>query len=191
MLEQLLYYDFITFYTINYAHSHFLDTLMVLLRDKYFWIPLYFFITTFIFLNYPTKRFWVIVSMVITVFLCDQISASFIKPLINRDRPCQIENLHYAVRLLVPCGAGKSFVSSHACNHFGLSVFLIAMFAHRWRWLIPLGLFWAFLVSYAQVYVGVHFPLDVICGGALGACIGFFVALILKKYTHFNAFQNH
>jgi len=83
------------------------------------------------------------------------------------------------VRNLIACGTGYSFPSSHAANHFGLAVFLILVFFHKWRLILPIGLFWAFSVSFAQIYVGVHFPLDIMGGALLGSMIGYIMSAIL------------
>ncbi len=99
----------------------------------------------------------------------------------QRPRPCQNEALKEEVRLLVPCGSGYSFTSNHATNHFALAVFFagtLGVFFKRWRWLLFL---WAALVAYAQVYVGVHYPLDVAAGALLGMTIGSLVVLIWKR----------
>lgn len=76
------------------------------------------------------------------------------------------------VHIIVPCGSGYSFPSSHAANHFALGVFMAITLKDKikniWWW----TMIWAAAVAYAQVYVGVHFPFDVFCGGLLGAGVG-------------------
>ena len=84
------------------------------------------------------------------------------------------------VHNIVPCGAGFSFPSSHAANHFALAVFSAITLGHLGRWIWYVAILWAALVSYAQVYVGVHFPLDVTCGGLLGIAAGLFTAKIFR-----------
>lgn len=150
------------------------DILMPMFRDKFFWIPLYVLIMALIIKKFGLKSVYVIGISVLTVLIADQLSASVIKPLVGRVRPCNDPLIGDLVNRLVDCGSGYSFVSSHATNHFALAVFFITLFnkpSLRYYVIIPF-LFWAGLVSFAQVYVGVHYPLDVLSGGVLGAVIG-------------------
>ena len=81
----------------------------------------------------------------------------------------------------VGCGSGYSFPSAHATNHFAIAVFLIVIFYDKWKPILPIGLFWAFIISFAQVYVGVHYPVDVMCGMVLGVMIGLFTSKLYKN----------
>jgi len=137
-------------------------------------MPLYLFLLIFILTNFPKNGWKYVLVIFLTVFLADQLSASLIKPLVDRCRPCKLEPFNENVRLLVNCGSGRSFVSSHATNHFALATCWSFLLARYFRWIIPLTFFWAFAISYSQVYVGVHFPLDIFCGGILGIFIGLF-----------------
>lgn len=103
--------------------------------------------------------------------MSDYISASLIKPIFIRLRPCNNPYIKDIVHLIVPCGSGYSFPSSHAANHFALGVFAAITFNKIAKWVWIAGLLWAFSVAYAQVYVGVHFPGDVLAGAALGIII--------------------
>ena len=98
-----------------------------------------------------------------------------------RLRPCNdpINALHG--RLLVECGSGYSFPSSHATNHFGMSLFLYFTFGSFFKWIKPVVILWAALVAYAQVYVGVHYPIDVVTGACIGSIIGYIVARLFNK----------
>lgn len=184
MLSQLLQLDFWLFQLINGQwHSTLGDTLMPLLRSQYFWGPLYLFFLTYLLYNYSPKTvFWVITFFLLTFLLSDQLSAGVIKKLIPRLRPCRTPELLETLRLLVPCGSGKSFVSAHATNHFAIAVYIGLLFQAYFRWLLPVLLFWAAVISYGQVYVGLHFPLDVVCGALLGILIGYTVFRLAKKW---------
>ena len=179
MTEYLLAFDKDLFYTINNGFSNsFFDVLMPFLREKTNWIPLYVLIIFYLIKTYKLFSFVAIVSLLITFGISDFTSSKVIKPTFARIRPCNDPEMTH-VRLLVNCGSGKSFTSSHAANHFSIAVFLILLFYKRHSWILPVGLFWAFSISFAQIYVGVHYPLD-ISGGAL---LGTIVAFILYLFT--------
>ncbi len=128
------------------------------------------------------KRGWTwILFAIINVTLTDQVSSSLVKKMIERIRPCNEEALVGKMRLLLEhCSGGYSFTSSHATNHFGFAMFVFLTTKHimgKWtRWLF----IWAATISYGQVYVGVHYPLDVLAGSLLGMGIG---ALTAKYYN--------
>ena len=173
-------WDSLLFLTINTKlTSPFLDTILPLCRDANTWIPLYLFLILFLFLNFKHKAWLWILFALITVVLTDQTSSHLVKLFIQRPRPCADDFLQFHVRLMVShCSGGYSFTSSHATNHFGFAVFIFMTLKDvfkRWKWAFIL---WAAIVSYAQVYVGVHYPLDVIAGACLGSMIGWLTATI-------------
>jgi undecaprenyl-diphosphatase len=175
MLTELLQWDLQVFFWINQAGQHpWLDVILPILRNKYIWAPLYLFIATFLVINYKWKGVLGIIFLLITVGIGDQLSSQLIKPTVERLRPCQHPELQEQVRLIVDCGGPWSFPSSHATNHFAVAVFLIGYFWRQYRWVLPAGLVWAGSISYAQVYVGVHFPVDILTGAVLGTLIGLF-----------------
>ena len=174
-----LNYDYQLFYILNHQLTNpFFDWLMPLMRNPYFWAPLYLFVIAFLFLNYPRRTAWVVlIGALVTFALSDQISASIIKPLVGRLRPCRDPQIMEVVRSLVPCGSGQSFVSSHATNHFAIATYFSSLFSNNRFTFV--AIFWATLISYAQIYVGLHFPADVL-GGAL---LGVLIALITVIFT--------
>ena len=119
------------------------------------------------------------------------ISSKIIKKSVQRTRPCndisRLSEQGHEVKLLVPCGSGYSFPSSHATNHFAVAVFVIFTFANRKKWLKWGLIAWASSIALGQVYVGVHYPLDVLCGGLLGSFIGWGLAFFYKKYAKANS----
>ena len=120
------------------------------------------------------------VLLIAVVSLTDQLSSHVLKPLIARPRPCHhIDGATSVdhVRLLVSCGSGYSFPSSHAVNNFALSVFLLHYYP-RWRW--PL-LLYAFLMALSRVVVGVHFPSDVAGGAFIGAGCAYLFIFIWSR----------
>ncbi len=113
--------------------------------------------------------------LLITIALSDQLSSFVIKPLVHRIRPCHVVE---SVRLLVGCSGSFSFPSSHATNSMAAASFF-AGFYPRYRWYFY-GL--ALTIAYTRVYVGVHYPFDVLAGATLGFFVGWFVVWLYGKF---------
>ncbi len=158
----------------------FMDYILPIWRDKYFWIPVYFFIVFYMIFNYGKKGYWFVLFLLLTVASTDMASSQLIKKSVQRLRPCRAPEIS-GERVLVTCGHGYSFTSSHAANHFAISMFLIFTLAGRYKKVLPLCLFWAISVAYGQVYVGVHFPLDVLCGALLGGLIAYLGSQLYQR----------
>lgn len=176
MLKWILHIDKQLFFEINECYQNpFFDWLMPILRDKTTWYPLYVVLIGLIIYKFKWKAVYVIAIAALTVVIADQLAAGVIKPYFKRIRPCNDPCYGDLVNNIVGCGRGYSFVSAHAANHFALAMFFISVFLKRSnRFFIPfIFLLWASLISFAQVYVGVHYPTDVIAGGLLGILIGF------------------
>jgi undecaprenyl-diphosphatase len=154
------------------------DVLCIWFRNKWTWIPVYLLLAFLLYSRFHFRAIAIIIFAGVVILLSDQISASVIKPLFERLRPCNDPDVRSQVRLLVACGSGFSFVSSHATNHFALSSFLWKFFKERNSRLLLM--LWACAVAFSQVYVGVHYPGDVVAGGICGAGIGFAVAELLQ-----------
>jgi len=182
MTESLQQFDLELFIEIHRGFSNsFFDWLLPLMRNRYFWAPLYLFIIVFCFIEYR-KKAWYILGMLLATFAMGDLTASrLIKPLVARIRPCNDINLVNDIIHRVPCGSGYSFPSAHATNHFAIAIFLIFVFYSKWKPVLPLGLFWAFIISFSQIYVGVHYPVDTMVGALLGTTIGLITASIYKK----------
>lgn len=182
MLKTLLEFDRSLFYYINNKWSNpVFDAVMPFIRNQFFWVPVYLFLLLFVLVNFKSKIWWWVLFFLATFALTDIISAQVIKTLVERPRPCVDAEASQYVRMLIPCSYGYSFVSSHAANHFGIAVFLyqtMKHFAKGWIWL---AFIWAAMVSFAQIYVGAHFPLDVIGGAVLGCFIGYQTGRIFNQ----------
>ena len=161
----------------------YLDGFMKFLRYQYTWIPFYAFILWFIF-RYAKSQAWQFVILTLLCFaITDYTSASIIKPMLGRLRPCHDPELMDEIRGLVGCGGPYSFPSSHASNHFGLATFwflaIRQMTGRKWGWLYA----WAGIICYAQIYVGKHYPLDIAGGALLGVLAGLLCFRLFDKWT--------
>jgi undecaprenyl-diphosphatase len=118
---------------------------------------------------------WLVLASALTLLLTDLLSAGWLKHVLDRPRPCHVFT---DIHLLVNCGAGFAMPSSHAANAFGQAV-LFGTSIKRLR----LALYtFASLVAFSRVFVGVHYPLDIVAGAAFGSVIGLVVALALRTF---------
>lgn len=166
-------------------HYPIADWWITIWRDKYFWIPLYIFLISLLAFEFRAKFFLVFLFVIITISISDQSSSQFIKKWIKRPRPCQEEYFKDHFNSTIKCSGGYSMPSSHATNHMAVAMFLFFLLQNiipRWRYLL---MFWAVSIGFAQIYVGVHFPADVLVGLCLGAVIGSGVYFLYSRFTHF------
>jgi len=190
MFEQIIQLDQNLFFAINHGLSNpFFDWLMPALRNRFFWTPLYLFIAIFLVRNYGKKGWIILIFTALTFGFTDYLASSVIKPAVERLRPCNDPEIKTEVKNIVACGTGFSFPSSHASNHFAIAVFLILLFYHKWKLILPIGLFWAASISFAQIYVGVHYPIDILSGALLGSMIGYVTSSILLANKAFKLWQ--
>jgi len=177
MLETLLQVDYQLMEWLNQEWQHpWLDAIMPHWRDKKTWIPLYVILAAFSLYRFRWRGLYFILAVVLTVGLADTMSSKVMKPSFERVRPCNSTELSFEVVQRGGCGGGYSFTSSHATNHFAIAVFIALTFGRIYRWLRWPLLIWAATIAYGQVYVGVHYPFDVLAGALLGSLIGFGVA---------------
>lgn len=171
--ESLIWIDYNVWYVLHVLwRSDWQDELMPFIRNQWTWAPLYLFLLVFMLQNFGIRGLWWCVFFLLTFAVSDQLSAHLLKPLFHRTRPCNNPALAGILHTVVPCGSGYSFPSSHAANHFALAFFMAVTLQGIVKGIWPITFLWALSVAYAQVYVGVHFPLDVACGGLLGAAVG-------------------
>ena len=178
MIEWLDSVDKSLFKLINGSDLWFLDDLMQLFSDKFIWIPLYLFLLYFL-IRVKGSAFWISITYLILIFAStDQLSASIIKPMIERIRPCHFYTADQ-IRLIGHCGGKFGFVSAHAANTMGLAsgvFFLIGK--HPISRLIFI---WAIAVGYSRVHLGVHYPGDVLGGFIIGISIALMWKLAMER----------
>ncbi|HCL84670.1 MAG TPA: hypothetical protein DIC22_11885 [Chitinophagaceae bacterium] len=182
ILKPLLQFDHWLFHKMNQVWINpFLDQVFPFVRQQEFWYPFYLFLLVFALYNFRRKGGWWALSLIMTAIISDLFSSSLIKMIIFRYRPCRNPDMMDQVRVLVNyCPQSSSFTSSHATNHFAAAwfIFITLNQTGSWRWLLFL---WAFMISYAQVYVGVHYPLDITGGAVMGSVIGYGMSVFFRK----------
>lgn len=159
-----------------------MDTVMLKFSDTWTWSLLLLVVVFVVLRNRPLKEaLLIILGIALCVLVADQISSSLIKPWVARFRPTHDPDLMFEIRHIAGRAGLYGFVSSHAANTFAVATFMSLVFRHR---LTTLCLFaWAFVVGYSRIYLGVHFPLDVFCGGMLGIVVGYLVYILLRFAT--------
>jgi undecaprenyl-diphosphatase len=172
MIEDLLELDKKIFLELNGFHAAWLDPVMLLITETLVWLPLYIFLIYFIFKIYRQDGWMVLMGIVITIVLADQITSSFMKPYFARLRPSREPSLEAFIHLVNGYKGGKfGFASSHAANTFGTATFFFLVFGKQFKWVWILFV-WASVVTYSRIYLGVHYPGDIMVGALVGALAG-------------------
>lgn len=178
IIDLLDQFDKWLFLLLNGLNSPFFDALMFHISKRFIWIPLYAFFIFLLFRKFGFKAFWLLLFVALLITASDQFSV-FCKNYFERLRPCHNEELRLLVHTVQDkCGGKFGFISSHATNSFALAVFLIPYLkkAHRlFPWFL---IIWAAVVSYSRIYLGVHYPGDVLFGALVGSLFGYAFARI-------------
>ena len=183
LLHKLEQWDQWLFIQINNHQSNsFFDNVLPYLRIAYFWTPLYLFLLVFIITNFKSRGWWWCLFFLCTVSLCDMTSTNLFKEVFQRLRPCNDPDFFQNVRLVIDrCGGRFGFTSNHAANHFGMATFIFVTLRpviKKWIWVAFL---WAAIIGYAQVYVGIHYPFDILGGAAIGFMFGWLLGTFFNK----------
>lgn len=178
LLHELLDWDRRLLIWLNSFHTDWLDPVMYYTSQTFFWLPLYVFLIWLIVKDFK-KEWWVpIIGIIVTIVLADQVTTSVMKPFFARLRPSQEPSLQGIVHLVrdyhgeIYTGGLYGFASSHAANTFGTATFFALVFRSRHRWINWLFL-WAAVMTYTRIYLGAHYPGDIL----VGAIVGFFSGL--------------
>lgn len=182
-MNEIITQDRELFLFLNNLGSSEFDFFWIFVAGKWSWIPLYAILLFILYLKFSLKQLGIILLFVaLGVTISDQLAGVF-KYGFERLRPCHDMTLTPYMRV-VECGGRFGFYSSHASNTFFLACFLGLMIGEKYRYLSPILFFWATLVAYSRIYLGVHFPLDIITGAVIGCLIGIVMAFFTKKIIY-------
>jgi undecaprenyl-diphosphatase len=159
------------FLFLNGMNSPFWDEVMWIISAKATWIPLYLFILWLFIRNHGRKTVVIILFVAAAITLSDQLSVHAFKDVFQRLRPCHEPDLEALVHIVRgKCGGKYGFVSSHAANSFSIALFALLLLKRRWLSILLVS--WALVVSYSRIYLGVHYPGDILGGAMLGSLTG-------------------
>ncbi|MDR2650773.1 MAG: phosphatase PAP2 family protein [Prevotellaceae bacterium] len=166
------------FIAINGFHFDWLDPVMMTFSAIRIWIPLYLIVVAVVIWKKRAGSIVVLAMWAISFALADQLSVHLFKNVFERLRPCHVEELNSIIHSLENCGGKYGFISNHAANSFCFAMFTSSFFKNKYYTVMIF--LWAICVSYSRIYVGKHFPLDVICGAAFGIVCQQTVMLLFK-----------
>ena len=179
----MIEFDQWLFLLLNGIHHPLMDGIMQVISDKWIWIPLYLILLFVIVREFGIKSVYILLSVAVVAALSDQLSVHLFKNVFQRLRPCHEPEIMSLVHIVDEhCGGQYGFVSSHASNVFGLAVFVGNLLKKTHRYWLSSLLIWAAIVSYSRIYLGVHYPLDIICGALLGSFLAFIIRLALDYF---------
>lgn len=170
---EVLYNVDITIFKWIHIHlkNDILDLILPMVRTKTTWIPLYLYFIYYLY-KYQPKNYWkIIIGTILIISVSDIACAQILKPYFGRIRPCAIFQNELWFSQFNYCSDTFSFPSCHAMNHAALAIFIAPYFRRRYQILLVL---WVLLIGYSQVYIGVHYPSDILGG----ICLGFLLAKV-------------
>lgn len=167
------------FVFLNNLGSKPFDPFWLMLSETWIWVPLYVIFLYLLYKTYGKKNIlYILIFIALGVTVSDQLAGIF-KNGIMRFRPCNDPVVHHLMRI-VKCGGPYGFYSSHASNTFFIATFMSFMEGKKFRILPYIVFFWALMVSYSRIYIGVHYPMDILMGAAVGFLLGGFFQSLAK-----------
>ncbi|MBJ6109137.1 phosphatase PAP2 family protein [Hymenobacter sp. BT523] len=183
MLEAIKALDRAWLLAINHAHAPWLDRVMVLASDRTVWFPVYAVLIGWLVYHFRWRAAVLLPLVVAAVALADSITSRLFKPFFGRPRPCHDAAIFTQLHLPDGCGGQFGFLSSHAANSMALAMFMaVTLPAKRFRSLKIVIFLWAAVLSYSRMYLGAHYPTDVLGGAAIGGVLGWTAALVFRHW---------
>lgn len=187
------------FLFLNSFHSDFLDPFIFQATQTVTWIPFYAFLAFLIVRQFKMQSIWIFAAIGLSILFADQFTSAFMKPFFERLRPCHDPRWEGIVHNFGKCGGLYGFASSHASNSFAIAMLINLSLKGKYKFL-PWLFLWATLFSYTRIYLGVHYPSDVIVGALVGIAsawlafwivMGFRLVLWPRLYSNVKKSEDH
>lgn len=190
MIEYLENIDRELFLRLNGSHLPWLDQPMYYMSEGAFWIPVYVLMLWMVTKAYNWKTaLWTLLGVALVITITDRGSVELFKEVFQRYRPSRNHEISHLVHIVNDYRGGLyGFVSSHASNFFGVSTFVYFIVRERFKGKAWLLFVWAGLIAYTRIYLGVHYPADILVGAIFGFLAGLLV-YILFYYLYLRRFQ--
>ncbi len=189
MRETLNQLDTDLFLWLNGLYAPWLDGFMVVITGRDVWIPFYALLISWLAFRYRKQAIGMVLTLAVAVALSDQTASALLKPLTHRLRPCHTPGLQTLIHPVMECGGLYGFASSHAANTFALATGLWLLLGRQYpavRWVF----LWAAFVSYSRIYVGAHYPLDILAGAGIGVLAAWLCVAAYEKLTRRSQYPN-
>jgi undecaprenyl-diphosphatase len=181
MIDELIEIDKKVLIFLNSFHSPLLDPVMLVITKTFFWTPLYLFLIFLLFKNFKKEAWFILIGAAATILLCDQITSTLMKPFFERLRPSHDPSMQGLLHFVGDYRGGLyGFSSGHAANTLGVSLFVWLTMRSVYRWMGFIFV-WAILMTYTRIYLGVHYPGDIMVGGSIGLICGW-IGYKLSEY---------
>lgn len=183
MIESIIDKDIELLIFLNNLGTTQWDGFWLIVTNKFSAIPLYILLLYLAFKHYGLRRTVILVLFITLLITASDQTSNLFKYGFKRLRPCHDENIVDLIRLVKErCGGLYSYFSAHASNSMAIAVFFSLLFKNKIKYLSYLLIIWALFVAYSRIYIGVHFPLDVLTGAIIGAI---YATLIYKLFNIF------
>ena len=186
-MHALIQFDTELFLFFNSLHASWADPMVYLLSKGWFWFPLFLLIIFWVFRMYRRKGWVVLAVFAITITLSDQ-TCNLVKNSVCRLRPSHTEAIAEQIHLVQKpdgtryFGGQYGFPSAHASNTMALAFLVIFFLSKGKKWVVTLALSWSLMMAYTHLYLGVHYPLDILCGFILGSCYASMMTFVYRKW---------
>ncbi len=192
MLENLIRWDQQLLLDINGTHTPFWDEVMWNISWPIIWTPAYIIILYLCIRYYKMQTFYILLFTAVLILITDTVSVHVFKNMVQRWRPTHEPALRGLVHIVHNYEGGDfGFVSSHATNFFGIAMFFTMIFRRNLKYFALVSLLFAALIAYSRVYLGVHYPGDVICGAIIGTLVGWGLGYLFCIFSRWLIRRKH
>ena len=179
------------FVFLNSLGSERWDGLWLFVTNKLSWIPFFLVLMYLVYRHFGLKNMLIIMALIIVMITITDQLANLFKHGFERPRPCREEHLKEIIRFIAPRCGRYGFFSAHAASSMALAVFLGSIFRQTYKFLVLLLLFCASIVGFSRIYLGVHYPLDVLTGMVIGALVGFLIYKFSRRIKLSRTIRGH